>query len=51
MLARVLAIALCPCLSVCLPQVGVLSRGVNGLIYFLARRPFFEQSSTVYTVF
>jgi len=32
MLARVLA--LCPCLSVCLSQVGVLSKGMNLLICF-----------------
>ena len=35
-LARVLAMALCLCLSVCLSQVSVLSKGMNGLIWFLA---------------
>jgi len=34
MLARVLAVALRP--SVCLSQLGVLSKGMNGLICFLA---------------
>ena len=34
MLARVLAMALC--LSVCLPQVGVLSKWLDGLIWFLS---------------
>jgi len=38
MLARVLAMALCPCLSVCLSQVSVLSKGMKGLICFLACR-------------
>jgi len=38
---RVLAIPLCLCLSqVSLSQVGVLSKGMNGLIWFLARRLF-----------
>jgi len=37
-LARVLAMALCPSLCVCLSQVGVLSKGVKGLIWFLAWR-------------
>ena len=36
MLAPVLAMTLCPCLclSICLLQVGVLSKGMNGLIWF-----------------
>ena len=38
LLARVLAMTLCPCLCLRLPQVGVLSKGTDGLIWFLARR-------------
>jgi len=40
MLARVLAIALCLSVCVCLSQVGVLSKGMNGLMWFLAWRLF-----------
>ena len=36
MLARLLAMALC--LSVTTSQVGVLSKGMNGLVWFLAWR-------------
>ena len=35
---RVLAMALCPCLSVCLSQVGVLSKRMDGVIWFLTWR-------------
>jgi len=35
MLARVLAMALCPCLSVCPSQVGVLSKPVTCCIVFV----------------
>ena len=44
----------CVCLSVCLsvcvclPQVGVLSKGMNTLIWFLAWMFFFDQSYTVF---
>jgi len=34
MLAPVLAIALCLCLSVCLPQVGILSKWMDGSSWF-----------------
>ena len=37
MLARVIAVDLCLSVRVCLSQVGVLSKGMNGLICFLAR--------------
>jgi len=47
MLAWVLAVALCLFACVCLSQVGVLSKGVNGVICFLAWRVFFDQSYTV----
>jgi len=48
MLARVLAMALCPCLSVsvCLSQVGVLSKGMNGLMCFWPGE-FFSTSRTL----
>ena len=51
MLARVLAIVLV-CLSVCvhLSQVGVLSKGMNGLIWFW-HGGFFDQSYTVLSKF
>ena len=42
MLARVLAMALCPCLS----EVGVLSKRMDGIICFLAR----EHLLTSYTL-
>jgi len=48
MLARVLAIALCLSVCVCLSGVGVLSKRMNGLIWFLAWRLFFDQSYTVF---
>ena len=38
MLVWVLVMALCLCLSVCLSQVGVLSKGMDGLICVLAWR-------------
>ena len=51
MLARLLAMALCPCLclSVCLSQVGVLSKGLDGLICFLGMvEASFDQSYTAF---
>ena len=47
MLAPVLAVALCLSVCVCLSQVGVLSKVMNGLIWFSAW-VFFDQSNTVF---
>ena len=46
LLPRLLAMALCPCLY--LPQVRVLSKRMNGIIWFFGFGASFDQSYTVF---